>query len=117
MPQNTHLKIMKAESERLGEMAYAVHDPEKLHQRANEVAHNLTWLPNTSTSGVFGERNGALNKALKPIFAALESPCPAPPIPDDFRWLYDNGRLLYTELTNIGTVLKPHGKMPHVRTA
>src|ERR1041385_397915 len=117
MPQNTHLKIRKAESERLDEMTHSVHDPEKLHQRASEVAHNLTWLPNTFTSGVFGERNGALNKALKPIFEALEFPCPTPPISDDFRWLYENGRLLYTELTGIETVLKPRGKMPHVRTA
>ena len=116
MPQNTHLKIMKAESERLNEVAHSIHDPEKLHERATEVARSLTWLPNTSTSSVFSERIKVVEKDLRPVFAALDAPPPAPPISDDFRWLYDNGRLLYTDLTAIPTVLKPNLKMPHVRT-
>ena len=117
MPQNTHLKIMKAESESFAEVAHSIHDPEKLHERATEVARSLTWLPNTSTSAVFSERIKAVEKALKPVFAALDAPPPASPISDDFRWLYDNGRLLYTDLVAIPTVLKPNLKMPHVRTA
>ena len=116
MPQNTHLKIMKAESERMNEVVHSIHDPEKLHERATEVARSLTWLPNTSTSSVFSERIKVVEKDLRPVFAALDAPPPAPPISDDFRWLYDNGRLLYTDLIAIPTVLKPNLKMPHVRT-
>ena len=33
MPQNTHLKIMKAESESLAEVTHSIHDPEKLHEQ------------------------------------------------------------------------------------
>jgi len=116
MPQNTHLKIMKDESESLAEVTHSIHDPEKLHERATEVAHSLVWLPNTSTSEVFTQKIKAVDKALRPIFDALDAPPPAPPISDDFRWLYDNGRLLYTDLGGIPSVLKPHLKMPHVRT-
>jgi cyclic beta-1,2-glucan synthetase len=117
MPQNTHLKIMKAESEQFAEVAHSIHDPEKLHKRANALANSLTWLPNTLTSSVFAERNRALAQAMKPIFRALDAPCPSAPISDDFRWLYDNGRLLYTELSNVVAVLKSRGRIPHVRTA
>src|SRR4051812_6057896 len=116
MPQNTHLKLMTAESERLNEVAHSIHAPEILHKKAEDFARNLTWLPSTSFSSTFDERIDAVTRALKPILEALDSPPPAPPISDDFRWLYDNGRLLYTELTNLPTVLKSRKKMPHVRT-
>src|SRR5438132_1677039 len=115
MPQNTHLKIIKAESESLAQVTHSIHDPEKLHERATEVAGSLTWLPNTSKSAVFSKRIKAVEKALRPVFDALDAPPPAPPISDDFRWLYDNARLMYTDLTGIPTVLKPNLKIPHVR--
>lgn len=117
MPQNIHLKIVTAESERPCETALSTHDPQILHNKAEELAGSLKWLPNTETTHTFSERISALKHTLKPIFALLESPPPMPPIADDFRWLYDNGRLLYTELVNITAIFKPHYKMPHVRAA
>src|SRR5215813_2242311 len=116
MPQNTHLKIMKDESESFAEVTHSIHDPEKLDERAAELARSLTWLPNTSSSSVFTDRIKAVERALRPVFDALDAPPPALPISDDFRWLYDNGRLLYTDLTSIPSVLKPNLKMPHVRS-
>src|SRR5215475_4886659 len=113
MPQNTHLKIMKDESESLAEVTHSIHDPEKLDERAMEIASSLVWLPNTSTSSVFTDRIKAVEKALRPVFEALDAPPPAPPISDDFRWLYDNGRLLYTDLGALPAVLKPNLKIPH----
>src|SRR5215475_11965109 len=101
MPQNTHLKIMKDESESLAEVTHSIHDPEKLHERATDVAGTLTWLPNTTRSVVFTDRIKAVEKALRPVFEALDAPPPVAPISDDFRWLYDNTRLLYTDLTSI----------------
>jgi len=115
MPQNTHLEIISAESERLHETAHTIHDPQKLHDKAEALAHELIWLPNESFSHAFADRCSAAARALKPVFIALDRPIPRLPISDDFRWLYDNGRLLYMELQNVDTVLPRQKKIPHVR--
>ncbi len=116
MPANTHLETISAEAERLPERIPSAQDPQVISQRAEELARSLVWLPNNPSSRTFTERCHALVHDLKPIFAALELPVPDSPISDDFRWLYDNDRLLYTELQTVVETLKPRGTIPHVRT-
>src|SRR5579863_3160189 len=115
MPQNTHLKTLSAETERLPEPVHAAHDPQVIRERAAELARTLRWLPNFPSSHTFAERSRVLAHDFKPIFAALEMPSLEGPTSDDFRWLYDNGRLLYTELQNAVRTLKPQAKIAHVR--
>ena len=113
MPTNTHLETISAEAE-LPERAHAAQDAQVIRQRAEELARALAWLPNTPSSRTFTERCRALVHDLKPIFAALELPVPDSPISDDFRWLYDNDRLLYTELQSVVGTLKSRATIPHV---
>jgi cyclic beta-1,2-glucan synthetase len=116
MPQNAHLEIVNTETERLPEPVREAHNPQVLQEKAAELARSLTWLPNSSSSHTFVERSTALTHALKPIFSALELPPPESPISNDFRWLYDNSRLLYAELQNAAETLKLRAKTPTVRT-
>ncbi len=116
MPQNAHLKTLSADTERLPEPVYAAHDSQVIHEKALELARTLRWLPNSPSSHTFAERSRALAHDFKPIFGALEMPAPEGPTSDDFRWLYDNGRLLYTELQNAVRTLKSQTKIAHVRT-
>src|ERR1039457_3465467 len=115
MPQNTHLETISAETERLPEPVHASQNPQILQEGAAELARTLTWLPNSPSSHTFVARCRAAAHDLKPILAALESPPPELPISDDFRWLYDNGRLLYSELQNAAKTLKSQSKIAHVR--
>src|SRR5215813_3155618 len=117
MLRNTHLEIVNAEAERLPQPAEEAHNPQMLHEKAEQLAHDLTWLPNHSSMDVVEARTDAMEDALKPIFGMLESAQPKSPISDDYRWLYDNDRLLYSELQNACEALKTHEKLPHVRTA
>jgi cyclic beta-1,2-glucan synthetase len=117
MPHNTHLEAIGAESERLLEPVHAAHNPQLIDEAAANLARGLVWLPNTPSSHTFAERNRALAHNFKPIFAALELPNPESPVSDDFRWLYDNGRLLYTDLQSAAKALKTQSKISHVRTA
>src|SRR5882762_1016341 len=116
MPQNTHLENVSTETERLPEPGRDTQNPQVLREKAAELAHSLVWLPNSPSSHTFAERSSALTHALQVIFAALEAPPPEPPISDDFRWLYDNGRLMYTELRDTARTLNSRAKTPHVRT-
>jgi len=116
MPTNTHLEAINAKAELLPERVHTAQDPQIIRQRAEELARALAWLPNTPSSQTFAERYRALAHDLKPIFAALELPVPDSPISDDFRWLYDNERLLYTDLQSVVETLKSRGTIPHVRT-
>jgi cyclic beta-1,2-glucan synthetase len=117
MPQNVHVAIGNAEEERLLESAPETHNPQALLQKAEELARTLKWLPNTPSSHVFAERTHAVTRAFGPIFAALRVP-PSAPVSDDYRWLYDNDRLIYTglymELQN-STTRKLATRIPHVR--
>ena len=116
MPQNAHLETISAEAERLPEPVHAAQNPQIIHEGAVKLARTLTWLPNSPSSHTFAERSRILAHDLKPIFTALELPAPEVPISDDFRWLYDSGRLLYSELQNAARTLKSQAKIAHVRT-
>ncbi len=117
MPQNTHLEIISAESERLRDPAHTIHDPRSLHRKAEALASELAWLPNPTISHVLADETAAVTRALKPILAQLDGPIPQSPISDDFRWLYDNSRLFYTELQNVNGLLRQQKKLPYVRDA
>ena len=116
MPLNTHLAAITAEMERLPEPDHAAQDPLLLRQKASELAHSLTWLPNFPSSDTFTQLCKSLARDLKPLFAALERPLPELQISDDFRWLYENSPLLYSVLPNAAETLKSQSQIPHVRT-
>jgi len=116
MPQNTHLEALSAENERLPEPVHAARSPQAIHEGAEKLAHALVWLPNSPSSRTFAERSSRLAHDLKPIFTALERRAPKSPMSEDFRWLYDNSRLLYSELQNVIEELKAHIKIAHTRS-
>ena len=115
MPQNAHLETVNAEAERLPGPAHAAQNPQVIHEAAETLARTLTWLPNSPSSHTFAERSRALVHDFKPIFIALDRPAPKSPASEDFRWLYDNSRLLYAELQSATEALKPHARIAHVR--
>jgi cyclic beta-1,2-glucan synthetase len=117
MHQDTHSRTIIAETEYLPEPIHAAKNPQTIHDGAAELARTLTWVPDTPSSHTFAERGRALIHDFKPMFEALELPAPETPLSDDFRWLYDNGPLLHTELQNTVTTLKTLTKIPHVRTS
>jgi cyclic beta-1,2-glucan synthetase len=116
MPQNRHLEVISTEAESLPKPGHELLDPEVLGEKAEVFARTLKWLPNAPSSRTFVHRISALRHALQPIFNSLEGPPPKVPLSDDFRWLYDNGRLLYTDLQSTAKTLKARKKTPHVRT-
>ncbi len=112
-PQDTHLERLSAEAEASPETPAAVRKSSPLEERAEELAGLLQWLPNSPSSHTFAERSQAVARAFHPIFNELRLP-PRSPMSDDWRWLHDNERLLYTELHNV-SALKKLIKTPHVR--
>jgi cyclic beta-1,2-glucan synthetase len=116
MPKNAHLEAISADAERLPEPAQRARNPQVIHDKAEELARRLTWLPNSPSSYTFAERSRVLAHDFKPIFAALEQPAPKSWTSDDFHWLFDSSRLLYSELQNAGGTLKSQAKIAHVRT-
>lgn len=116
MPKNTHLEAIGADAERLPEPAQRARDPQVIREKAEELARGLTWLPNSPSSHTFAERIHILAQDFKPIFAALERPASKSPASDDFRWLFDSSRLLYSELQNASGTLKSQARIAHVRT-
>jgi cyclic beta-1,2-glucan synthetase len=116
MPQNRHLEVINADTGGLPEARHQPHSPEALREKAEELARTLRWLPNSPASRTFAHRCSAMTSAFKPILAALEVPPQKGPISDDFRWLYDNSRLLSTEVRGTARSLASRSKAPHVRT-
>src|SRR4029077_2340266 len=116
MPQNTHLEIVTAEEEHLSGLGLKTRDPETLRAKAEELARSLNCLPHTPSSRVYAQRSSAVIRAFKPIFRVVDAPPPESPVSDDFRWLYDNSRLAYSELHGAARALRLRAKSPHVRT-
>ena len=116
MPQNTHLELISAETERLPEPAREAANVQILRKKAAELACSVTLLSEMQSSPTFRHRCGVLKSKLKPLFAALESSPPESPTSDDFRWLYENSRVLYGELQNTVAALKSQRNLAHVRT-
>ena len=59
--------------------------------------------------------NRAVKASFRTVFAGLGSPSPELRASDDFRWLQDNARLIYSDLQNTAESFKPLRKLPHVR--
>src|SRR5207244_6029190 len=87
-----------------------------LRKEAAELACSVALLSEMQSSATFRHRCGVLKSNLKPLFAALESSPPESPTSDDFRWLYENSRVLYGELQNTVAALKSQRNLPHDRT-
>src|SRR5438552_2247971 len=114
MPQNAHLELISAETERLPEPAREAANVQILRKKAAVLACSV--LSEMQSSPTFRHRCGVLKSKLKPLFAALESSPPESPTSDDFRWLYENSRVLYGELQNTVAALKSQRNLAHVRT-
>src|SRR5947199_9522426 len=100
MPQNTHLELISAETERLPEPAREAANVQILRKKAAELACSVTLLSEMQSSPTFRHRCGVLKIKLKPLFAALESSPPESPTSHDFRCHCENSRLFYWESLN-----------------
>jgi cyclic beta-1,2-glucan synthetase len=101
-------------AEKMASNANADTDSGALRLRAQEVARSLAWIPGQAASRPFRSRCRTLSHALKPLLRALESP-PPKTVSDDFRSLYDNLRLVETELEDVRETLNLPDKIPQVR--
>jgi len=116
MPRNTELEIICAEAERWPE-----HWPETdvdlsgLRAEAARLAVQLTSLPAASCRRFFAQRSRALKKRLQPLWGALDTPLPKEHISDDFRWLHDNARLLYSTLQDLIDGARSLNPLPQAR--
>ncbi len=116
MPRNTELEIICAEAERWPE-----HWPETdadlsaLRAEAARLASEVTSLPAAGCRRFFAQRCRALKKSLKPLWSALDTPLPKEHISDDFRWLHDNARLLYSTLQDLSDGARSLRPLPEVR--
>src|SRR3984893_16457073 len=115
MPQHTHIE--SAEAERPPEPPKeTTPDLNALSVAAADLARRLAWLPGTHSSRFFRERSRPPARVLKPVLAAFHGRLPEKPVGDDFHWLYDNIRLLHSDLHGIKDGFKSIRKLPHVRT-
>jgi cyclic beta-1,2-glucan synthetase len=117
MPENINFAVTNAEAEI--EPAPLPEHLQSLQPKAEELGRNLKWLPNSPEPRAFDNRVAAVTRAFAPILDALRAQ-PSGPISDDYRWLYDNDRLIYTglymELPDSVT-RKIAAESPHVRDA
>ena len=116
MPQSTHLEIVDSETLYVPEPDCDASDLELLSEKARQLPHSLTNLPDVPSSRTLVERCKALTPEFKLLLGKLELPTVGSSNSDDGRWLYENVRLLHTEHQSTVEALKPLRKMPHVRT-
>jgi len=116
MPQNTHLETVGSEAQHLPQLACDASSFELLRAKAQQLTGSFTDLPDITSSRTSVERCRTLAAAFNPLLSSLESPTTKSPVSDDSHWLYENSRLLHTELRTIIEELKPQRKIPHVRT-
>ena len=117
MPPDTHIAMLSADAERLPEPPKETGPSlEALTAAAEDLGRRLVWLPETRSARHFSERHRALRRALNPVLAGIRGPLPKKPIGDDFRWLYDNLRLLHSDLRSMKEGFQLARKLPHVRT-
>jgi cyclic beta-1,2-glucan synthetase len=117
MPENTHLELVSAEAERVAGTAIEPSPSlDALSTAAADLGRRLTWLPGMRSSRFFSERYRALCQALKPALVTFRGPLPKTTVGDDFRWLYDNLRLVRADVRSTKDGFKLVRKLPHVRT-
>ncbi|HLK31799.1 MAG TPA: hypothetical protein VKT29_01835, partial [Terriglobales bacterium] len=116
MPENTHVEILCAEAERWPESGPELTtDLEELRAAAAQSAAMLVSLPATRSHRYFVHRSRALKKALKPLWNQLDTPLPKEAFSDDFRWLHDNARLLYSMLQDVADGARRSKVLPQAR--
>ncbi|HEV2117273.1 MAG TPA: glucoamylase family protein [Terriglobales bacterium] len=116
MPQNTHVETICAEAERWPEPSPELAaDLSDLRAEAAQLAAGLTSLPPSRCRRFFAQRCRALKKTLKPLWRALDAPLPKEAISDDFRWLHDNARLLYSTLQDVSDAARSLKPLPQAR--
>ncbi|HSB76345.1 MAG TPA: hypothetical protein VLC12_11890, partial [Terriglobales bacterium] len=116
MPQNTHLEIVCAEAERWSEhWPEPAADQSALRAEAARLAAGLTSLPTAGARRFFAQRCRRLRDRLKPLWSALDTPLPKEAISDDYRWLHDNARLLYSTLQDVTEMARGVKPLPQAR--
>ena len=116
MPQNTHLEIISAEAERWPETwPETTTDLSEMRRKAACGAAMATSLPNANARRYFVRRCWTLKEQLKPLWKALDTPLPKAAISDDFRWLHDNARLLYSMLQDVAETARTTKVLPQAR--
>ena len=118
MPPDTHIEMLSADAERMPEPPKeAAPDLDALAAAAADLgAQTGLAAGNAHHPDFFSERHRALRVALRPVLATFRGPLPKKPIGDDFRWVYDNLRLLHSDLRGMKEGFKLVRKLPHVRT-
>ena len=122
MPQNSHVEAFSDEDQQqalhpAASTGAAVSEFYRLRQSGSELARNLPWQPNVHSSGWIVKQRHELDVTLRPLLATLHAPVPKASASDDFHWLHDNVRLLYSELQATADAVKPLSKIPHAYTS
>ena len=113
MPQNPHLETVHEEREPPSRVMEKGPEYDGLRAHAADLAHKLPWHPTAKSSDWIVRKRRALNAVLAPILAVLHQPAPKTEVSDDFHWLHDNVRLLYSELQATADAVQPLSKIPH----
>ncbi|HEY1799451.1 MAG TPA: glucoamylase family protein [Terriglobales bacterium] len=116
MPQDTHLEMVNKEAERLPQIFSASELP-AIGAQGESLARELAWVPGTLSSKYFQNRINRLGFLLRPLFVSLSSLEKGISGSDDFNWLRDNVRLLYSELGSIHEQIKTLPRLPHVQNS
>ena len=117
MPPDANIETLNADAERVAEQVQEpAPDVEALRTAAADLGRRLVWLPGPHSLRPFSDRHRALRRALIPVLTHFRGPLPQKTVGDDYRWLYDNLRLLHSDLRSLKEGFKLVGKLPHVRT-
>ncbi|MDQ2844178.1 MAG: glycosyl transferase [Acidobacteriota bacterium] len=88
----------------------------QLRETAKQTARACSWLPGKRHS----RRPRQVYRRLRQQLSALENDLyrlRSDEPSDDLRWLYDNFRLIRTDLESVHDALRPLSRLPNVRTA
>ena len=107
--------IQKLEPQGLDESALQDLDREFLRDHARETARSCAWIGagKTYRPKQIAKTSFARLAELEQRLYALKSPEPS----DDLKWLYDNLRLVHSELQDLRESVRTLQKLPLVRTA
>lgn len=114
MPQNTHVELVNKEAETLPRAISASEIP-AVRNEGERWSRELAWVPGAKSSKYFFERVKKISSRLRPLFVSLGSLEKGVTGGDDFNWLRDNVRLLYSEFSAVLDETKSLPKLPHVR--
>ncbi|HKW18744.1 MAG TPA: glucoamylase family protein [Terriglobales bacterium] len=117
MPQNTHIDLIEAESERVPQGAkIAAPDLQTLRKNAEELSRLLAWNPSVQTSPFYEVRWKAMASVLKGVLETVAKEGRSESESDDHRWLRENNSFLSSLLWNTRNALKLLDRLPHART-